>query len=332
MLIWAVDPLTPDSTLIARAAAALRDGRLVAFPTETVYGLGACASSASAVRAVFEAKGRPPTHPLIVHVLDAAMAEAVATRAMPATARALCAAFWPGPLTVVVPRAARLPADVCGGGDTVGVRAPSHPVARALIAALGDGIAAPSANRYQRVSATRAEHVSAGFTDAHEAAIFALLDAGPAHEGIESTVVDCTGDVPAVLRLGALPVAALRAVVPTLVVRAHEVAAEGALHVSPGMAAAHYQPSARVVIVPASRLGEYMYDARNAVLVMSDVTHAGAAAHVRPMPRDARAYAHELYAALHEIDALGAACVVVEEPPQGDAWDAIHDRLRRASS
>lgn len=335
-----VDANAPDAPAtkmaIVEAADFLRRGALVVFPTETVYGLGACASNVEAVRAVFRAKGRPTTHPLIVHVEDVAMAERMATGPMSASARGLCEAFWPGPLTVIVPRAARLPADVAGGGDTVGVRAPSHPIARALIRALGDGIAAPSANRYQRVSATRAEHVVNAFSG-DEVAM--LLDGGASEEGIESTVVDCTGETPRVLRLGAISVEQIRAAIGAVVTDAvHEAVAEKAIHAAPGMAAAHYQPRARLHVLSACDLRaavEHLkpeHEAQHAAaLVIGDAMDLRGIL-VRRMPSEARAYAHALYAALHDLDDAGVEAIYVETPPSGDAWEAIHDRLRRASA
>jgi len=213
--ILVLDPAAPDARGIAEAAALLRAGGLVAFPTETVYGLGANALDAAAVARIFAAKGRPADDPIIVHVAERHDLEAVAAN-VPLVAQALADAFWPGPLTLVVPRGRAIPPIVTAGGDTVGVRMPAHPVALALIAAAGVPVAAPSANPFGRTSPTLAAHVAADLGDR----IDLILDGGPCAVGIESTVVDCTAEPPVVLRPGGIALEALRAVVPGIVVRA----------------------------------------------------------------------------------------------------------------
>jgi L-threonylcarbamoyladenylate synthase len=194
-----VEPLV-DPSLIARAVDVLRDGGLVAFPTETVYGLGADASNAAAVNRIFAAKGRPADHPLIVHLASADSLDAWASAVSP-LARAFAAACWPGPLTIVLRRAARVPDAVTGGLSTVGLRVPSHPVAQALLRAFDGGIAAPSANRFGTVSPTTAAHVRESLGDR----VDLVLDGGPSDVGVESTIVDCSGDTPAILRPGGVP-------------------------------------------------------------------------------------------------------------------------------
>src|SRR5579883_1162410 len=226
----------PAGRAVTEAAEALRAGRLVALPTETVYGLGARAFDERAIALVFAAKGRPTHHPLILHVLDERQARELAAR-WPDAASRLAGAFWPGPLTLVVDRAAHVPASVAGGGPSIAVRAPAHPVARALIAALGEPIAAPSANRYQGLSPTTAQHVVKQLGDA----VDLVLDAGECDAGIESTVVDVRVDPARVLRPGALDLAALRRVLPDVQARVERV--EGAQpRLSPGMEARHYAP------------------------------------------------------------------------------------------
>lgn len=327
-----VDPVAPAPEAIAEAAAVLRAGGLVAFPTETVYGLGARALDAAAVRAVFEAKGRPPGHPLIAHVLDEAGARRL-SREWTDRASRLARAFWPGPLTLIVPRSDVVPPDVTGGGEGVGVRAPRHPVARALIAALGrdEAIAAPSANRYQSLSPTTAAHVLkslAGRVDL-------VLDGGSCDAGIESTVVDARGDVARVLRPGAVGVAELRAVEPDLEVVAAAVA-EGAERASPGLDVRHYAPRARLVVADsrdaalraaAAARGE---GARAGVVLRGEPPAADALADVITLPDDAKRWEASLFATLHALDDAGCDVIVVERPPPDDeAWLAVADRLRR---
>ena len=322
-----------NAAAIARAVAILRAGGLVAFPTETVYGLGARALDPQALARVFTAKGRPTTHPLIAHVLGADDAQAFAAVWSPAAAR-LAEAFWPGPLTLVVPRAAHVPLALTGGGPSVGLRAPAHPVARALLAALGEPIAAPSANRYQGLSPTTAAHVAASLGDR----VDLILDGGPCAAGIESTVVDVTGEAPVVLRLGALDVPTLAAVVPDLLDFTLRDVPEAAARPSPGMDRRHYAPRARLVLAPSR--GAAIAEARSRVamgertgLLLAaplDGAPLPAGASVRALGTEPRAYAHALFAALHELDA--EVQVIVAEPPvEGPAWRAIADRLRRAS-
>jgi len=322
-----VDPAAPDAARIARAAALLRDGQLVAFPTETVYGLGARAHDADAVAGIFAAKGRPAWNPLIVHVLDVTAAQGV-VRAWPDSAARLAAAFWPGPLTLVLPRDfSRVPLAVTAGGDAVAVRAPSHPVARALLAAAGLPVAAPSANRFQALSPVSAAHVLKSLGGR----IPMVLDGGRCGRGIESTVVDLTGPTAVVLRYGALSLAALAAVLPEITARVE--VREGAT-ASPGTALRHYAPRARLVVVsPHEVVG-----ARDALAAAC----AGAVAVLRrggaqgpwdrALPADPEGYAAALYDTLHALDDAGAAAVVVEAPPDAPGWEAVRDRLRRAET
>ena len=286
--------------MIPAAVATLRRGGLVAFPTETVYGLGADAADPLAVRRIFAAKGRPATNPLIVHVASASIARRYATD-WPAAADRLAAAFWPGPLTIVLRRNASIADEVSAGRGTVGLRVPNHPVALELLAAFDGPVAAPSANRANHVSPTTADHVRAELGGR----VDLVLDGGPCAVGIESTVVDLTGVRPALLRPGGVSRAQLEAVVgPVDVV--HGSAA------SPGQGSRHYAP-----VTPA-----YRFDAGDPLPVGAAVLRCG---------DDPAAYARGLYRSLRELDGRGAAAICVEMPPDEPAWAAVRDRLMRAT-
>lgn len=321
---------------VQAAAAALAAGELVAFPTETVYGLGARADDDAAVARIFAAKGRPADHPLIVHVAYADDAQAFATE-LPAAARQLMAAFWPGPLTLIVPRRADRGAAASGGQASIGLRMPSHPLALALLQqarALGVlGVAAPSANRFGRVSPTTAAHVQAEFGPA-----LRVLDGGPCAVGIESTIVDCTRAHPVLLRPGGIDREAIAAVLgqPLRERDADAPRASGTLE-------AHYAPNARVRLFadapalaaalaaasttppgaePPAALAVY---SRSAVPLPPGVL-------ARRMPAEPAAAAHELFAALREFDAAGVVHIWVEQPPPTPAWEGVRDRLARAAA
>ena len=321
-VIRAVDPAAPAGPALTEAAALIRAGGLVAFPTETVYGLGANALDPEAVRGIFAAKGRPSTNPVIVHVTDAAAAHAL-VRAWPEEAQACAARWWPGPLTLVLPRAGHIPDEVTAGLDGVAVRVPAHPVARALIAAAERPIAAPSANRSNALSPTMAQHVVRGLGDR----VSLILDGGPCEVGLESTVLDLTGPVPTVLRPGGVSVDELRALLGEVRIRESSVG-DAVARSSPGMMARHYAPRARVVrfreslpATPEAQWGALVLRAR------------APGAHLTcSMPADPGAYARAFYAALHDIDEAGCAVVFIEEPPEGEAWRAVRDRLTRAAA
>lgn len=321
---------------IAAAIALLRRGRLVAFPTETVYGLGADALDASAVEAVFRAKGRPAGNPLIVHVVDEAMARRVCAR-WPAAASTLVARFWPGPLTLVVPKAACVPDVVTAGGATVAVRCPSHPLTLALLETLGSPLVGPSANRSGHVSPTCAEHVRESFG---EDEVF-VLDGGACVGGIESTVLDLTGDPPRVLRPGLVSREAIAEVLGVPVADepggGHAEATEPAR--SPGMMRSHYAPSAPTRLLDAAALPEVLRSCRGNgfAAVLGPEASAVEPPHRRiVMPAAPEAYAARIYAALREADRLAPAAILIVKPwPQGrpaGLWRAIADRLERASS
>ncbi len=324
----------PDPGVIARAADVLRRGGLVAFPTETVYGLGANALDAAAVARIFKAKGRPERNPLIVHVLDAAQAHSLAT--WTPAAESVAARFWPGPLTLVLRKSDAVPEMVTAGGSTVALRAPSHPVARALLAECGLPIAAPSANRSSAVSATRAEHV----LRALDGRIDLILDGGATSGGIESTVLSLVEAQPRLLRPGLLPVDELEAIVGTIN-RAKIADPGSAALAAPGMLERHYAPNGQLEIAPDdgySRVLELVRSRhrvgwlRFALKEASSQPFAIDRLRVYIMPRDAAGYGARLYDVLHELDAWAADRIVVELPPSDDAWLAIHDRLTRAAA
>lgn len=328
------DPNEPGPQLLAHAASILRRGGLVAFPTETVYGLGANALDAAAVGRIFAAKGRPSFNPLIVHVASAQAARELATH-WPEHAQALAEAFWPGPLTLVLPKRALVPDVVTAGLASVALRVPAHPVARALLEAAGIPVAAPSANRYTELSPTTAAHVERALGDRVEL----ILDGGPTRVGIESTVVDLTGEVPVLLRPGTLSPAALRAVVGTIEVPRDPAPADPtAPRPSPGLVGRHYAPRARVQLFDGSdRAGAGALAERAAAtgavvgaLLLSPLP--APLDHAVLMPGEAGAYAHALYAALHELDDAGCTLVLVERVPEDEAWAGVRDRLERSAT
>ncbi|MGC8521954.1 MAG: L-threonylcarbamoyladenylate synthase [Steroidobacteraceae bacterium] len=309
------------------AVRALRAGELVAFPTETVYGLGADAGNSQAVRRIFALKGRPARHPVIVHLHDVGQLPEWA-REVPPAARRLAEQFWPGPLTLVLPRCAAVDDSVTGGQDTVALRVPAHPVAQQLLSAFGGGIAAPSANRYGRLSPTRAEHVREEFGDA----VKLVLDGGDCPIGLESTIVAFQHGAARLLRPGRITAADIRALIGELA-----IGADLASPRVPGSTAAHYAPTTPLSIVAAEQIDAHSAalarDGRRiAVLAwrapraaVPSVTWIDAAAH-------APQYGHDLYAHLRRLDKGGFERILVQEVPEGEAWAAIRDRLRRAAA
>ncbi|HXG42513.1 MAG TPA: L-threonylcarbamoyladenylate synthase [Dehalococcoidia bacterium] len=324
-----VDPERPTAEAIAEAARVLRAGGLVAFPTETVYGLGADALSAEAVARIFAAKGRPADNPLIVHVGSPEEVGRVA-REVPPLARHLMERFWPGPLTLVLPRSPVVPLATTGGLDTVAVRMPSHPVALALVRVAGVPVAAPSANRSGRPSPTRAEHV---LEDLGEA-VDLVLDGGPCPVGVESTVVDITGPVPVVLRPGGLPKEAIEEALgrPVQLGAGPEMARR-----SPGTRYRHYAPSAPLVIVAPQELVPVVRGLlEEGKLVGLLARHDPGVRHERLrsriVPGGLRAYARELFDALRSLDGEGCQVIVAEAVEEQGLGLAVMDRLRRASA
>jgi L-threonylcarbamoyladenylate synthase len=310
-----------------RAAALLREGGLVAFPTETVYGLGADAGNPAAVARIFDAKRRPPDHPVIVHVLDISAALRWSSD-FPPSARSLAEAFWPGPLTLIVPRAQDVHDIVTGGQSSVGLRAPSHPVARALLTEFGGGIAAPSANRFGHVSPTTAAHVAEDLG----AAVDLILDGGACAIGIESTIVAFTSDPPMLLRPGGIPVDAIAAVLGTA-----PSAADATAPRASGTLASHYATRTPAQLVAADALRAelaQLEDRDESVAVLARVAQ-------RPddfdgvwtvAPHEPRDYARLLYANLRALDHADADAILIEQVPDDAAWAAIRDRLARATA
>ena len=335
-----VDPTDPHPAVIARAAACLRRGGLVAFPTETVYGLGVHALDRAAVLKLFAAKGRPANDPLIVHVAAIDDIASLVTE-MPQSARDLAARFWPGPLTLVLRRSSAVPTEVTAGLDTVAIRIPSHPVARALIHAAHIPVAAPSANLFSRPSPTTADHVLADLKDR----IDILLDAGPAPVGVESTVLDLSVAPPTVLRPGAVSIEMLRQVVPDVGLRT--TSAPAAAMPSPGLLSKHYAPRAPLTLyegerVPALRLllrdAETLIDHGNTVVVLAFTEDIEALRDlsVRVVElgreRNPAEVAARLYAALRECDEIGGDRILARTLTSNHALStAVQDRLRRAA-
>ncbi|MEU7823209.1 L-threonylcarbamoyladenylate synthase [Catellatospora sp. NPDC049133] len=312
---------------IERAADVLRAGGLVALPTETVYGLGADAENPAAVARVFQAKGRPPSHPLIVHLGSAEQLADWAEDVTP-TARRLAEHFWPGPLTLVLRRGRRVPLEVTGGLETVALRVPDHPVARALLAAFGGGVAAPSANRFGSVSPTTADHVRAELGDA----VDYVLDGGPCEVGVESTIVGVTGDTVTLLRPGGVTREDLEAVLNGPVA----VPSDSPVRV-PGQHPSHYAPRARVVLVGPEQVVAEAERAQQqghlvGVFLPPDVAGADVKAHATiTVPSSSAAYARGLYGFLRELDQAGCDLIVASLPVEQGLGLAIANRLRRAA-
>ncbi|MGB0128393.1 MAG: L-threonylcarbamoyladenylate synthase [Rhodocyclaceae bacterium] len=319
---------------IAEAAALLRRGEIVAFPTETVYGLGADALNAAAVAKIFAAKERPADHPLIIHLPGNAQLEHWA-RDVPGAAQRLAAALWPGPLTLILKRHSRVPAIVSGGQDTVGLRVPDHPVARELLAQFGSGIAAPSANRFGRISPTTAEHVRQELGSR----VPLVLDGGPCTVGIESTILDLSTPAWRILRPGAVGADEIVDILgrPLRPVEEEDESDETLPRVS-GSLPGHYAPRTPLLMVPPAALL-----AEVAARLAQGLNFAVLGRNVSPAPgqyhgvlwqraiTDPAGYAHDLYAHLRALDAAQVDLIMVEEPPRSDAWMAVNDRLARAA-
>ena len=326
-----VNTESPDPELIAEAAAVLRSGGLVAFPTETVYGLGASALDATAVARIFRVKSRPANNPIIVHVGDAAAAQAVAAT-WPAAAVQLSQRFWPGPLTLVLPKRPEVPDIVTAGAPTVAVRVPVHPVALALLNKAAVPVAAPSANRSARLSPTTADHVLASL----DGVIDMVLDAGPCPVGVESTVVDLTTEPPRLLRPGHITPAEIAKAIGPITLAAPWAGGDQPL-TSPGMMARHYAPRAPLELVTGDAPERIALLCQSGKKVGWLKLGPGKVANLPGlmcvnMPADPVAYAARLYAELHALDDVGATRIIVDMPPDGEAWLAVRDRLRRASS
>ena len=337
-------PVSLASPDVAAAVAVLRRGGLVAFPTETVYGLGADAANPAAVGRIFAVKGRPRNHPLIVHLAEATAIKRWAAD-IPPDAWTLAEAFWPGPLTLILPRADRVPDAVTGGAGTVGLRVPAQPLALELLEAFGGGIAAPSANRFGRVSPTTAAHVRADLgTD-----VDLVLDGGPCAVGVESTIVDLSRGAPRVLRLGSLSVEALSEVLGHPLdarvatagsghdARVDLEGGEADMTPAPGTLPSHYAPEARVEVLAAEAVADrartlLAQDRRVGVLAPRRITGLPAGTEALPPAGAAAAYAQCLYQRLREADRRGLDVLLAVPPPETGIGAAVADRLRRAAS
>jgi L-threonylcarbamoyladenylate synthase len=339
---------------IGAATQALRAGRLIGLPTETVYGLAADADNATAVAGIFSAKGRPADHPLIVHVaaFDGGMS-GVAHYAgrVPSFAQQLMSAFWPGPLTLILPRREGVGAAAAGGQNSIGLRCPAHPVAQAVLSALRQpegaepvvwGLAAPSANRFGRISPTTAQHVADEFADAPD---LLILDGGPCEVGIESTIIDCTRGAPVLLRPGAITSEQVAAACGRALISPEELEAQGeqAPRAS-GTLESHYAPNATVRLMDAKALQQALDmlgtdvdkssgpDKSIAIYSRVALKSKSRQIEMRRMPSDAAVAAHELFSVLRELDALRVKLIWVESPPDTVAWDGVRDRLQRAAA
>ena len=328
--ILSVNPYTILDDKIQAATALLRAGETVAFPTETVYGLGADASNPLAVRKIFEIKGRPDYHPLIVHIAATSQLSDWA-RGIPDAAWRLAAAFWPGPLTLILQRSSQVPNEVTGGQDTVGLRVPDHPIATALLHAFGGGIAAPSANRFGQVSPTTAQHVH----DKLGSRVGMILDGGPCRIGVESTIVSLAHGDAVLLRPGGLSIEAIEDTLNKKILLAQPAAPKVR---APGMLVSHYAPTTPIEIHQvdelwrrASLLANLGY--KVAVLKLSDENTCISSSGITSfqMPLQADEYGHDLYATLHRIDHVSFDHLLVETPPATQEWVAINDRMRRAA-
>lgn len=314
---------------ISQAAAHIRAGELVAFPTETVYGLGADASNDAAVAKIFVAKGRPADHPLIVHIASQAQVLDYAS-SLPLFAKALIATFWPGPLTVILPRKPGAATAAAGGQDSIGLRCPAHPLALAFLKECGTGVAGPSANKFGRVSPTTAQHVAQEFGEA-----LMVLDGGPCTVGIESSIVDCTRGQPVLLRPGVLTRAQLSAACGETVLSADDQPDDAPR--APGTLESHYAPNAKVRLMEAKAIQTALdllgADAAHIAIYARSIVRIKST-HVlyRRMPDDALATAEQLFAVLRDFDAKGAKLIWIEPVPEAAEWDGVRDRLGRAAS
>jgi L-threonylcarbamoyladenylate synthase len=312
---------------IDAAVQALRDGELVAFPTETVYGLGANAQNPAAVRKIFEAKGRPVSHPVIVH-LDSPKYLHRWVREVPEICLKIAERFWPGPLTMVLPRAANVHDIVTGGQDTVAIRVPAHPMAQQLLTAFGGGIAAPSANRYGRLSPTRAEHVRDELGDA----VKIVLDGGECQIGLESTIIQCDATQVRLLRPGAVTASQLREVAGDL-----QMGPDLESPRVPGSTPSHYAPSTPMMIVPTGEIDAQaaaLSEGGRRIAVLAQRLPLKAHKYVTWINAGRRpdVFAHDLYANLRTLDKAACAQILVQDVPDDERWDAVRDRLMRAAS
>lgn len=325
------DPQTSEA--IQKAAEHLKEGRLVAFPTETVYGLGGRADVSSTVESIYRAKGRPSTNPLIVHVTDISAAKKY-VQAWPDAAEKLAQKYWPGPLTLVLPSNGTLPDQVRAGQSTIALRVPMHPVAQALLKVSGLAIAAPSANRSGHISPSRAEHVLRSLREP----IAMILDGGPSDVGVESTIVDVSGKTPMLLRHGQITAQEIEETLGTKIQVFKGAVSDDKARPSPGMSSRHYAPEARVVlfddnewaIISEELKRNFDQNKKSALLLLSQ--KKSDAGWIKQMPKDPKGYMREIYNALHEAEEQGCEFLAIELPPATPDWSAVHDRLHRAAT
>lgn len=323
-------PVFADDAAIDYAVELLRKGHLVAFPTETVYGLGADATNAEAVRKIFKAKGRPADHPLIVHLADQDQLPHWALH-VPDMAKLLADRFWPGPLAMILNKKPEVPLVVTGGQQTVGLRVPDHPVALHLLRKFGGGIAAPSANRFCRISPTQAYHVEEELGDD----VDLILDGGPCQVGVESTIIDLSGQCPRLLRPGKITRHEIENLLQTELISAQRQ--EQSDIRAPGLMAVHYAPVTQALLCSAAQITEAARQYTNrgkriGLLAYRQAIPSSTQMHQIKMPEQAEDYAQALYAALRELDHLQLDRILVEQPPEGESWQAINDRLRKATA
>jgi L-threonylcarbamoyladenylate synthase len=315
--------------IIKAAAEILHNGGLVSFPTETVYGLGADASNEAAVRKIFAAKERPYDHPLIVHLADLSQLSRWAREVSPA-AQKLAEAFWPGPLTMILKKQPEVLDIVTGHQDSIGLRIPRHPIAKAILQEFGGGIAAPSANKFTHISPTTAEAVREELGDK----VDLILDGGECAVGLESTIIDLSHDTPVILRPGMITAEMLEKVLGTPV----KIVQKETLTVrAPGSHHLHYAPVTATIVLSAANIPDFLYSLQPDDLPAALVTHSQTdfpelkKIHRVKLPADAADYAHDLYRTLRALDNLHFQCIVIEDVPEEHEWDAIRDRLNKAS-
>jgi L-threonylcarbamoyladenylate synthase len=316
---------TPDS--IGKAAELLRQGELVAFPTETVYGLGADARNPEAVAKVFVAKGRPQDHPLIVHLGTASELPDWAAF-VPEQAQLLAAAFWPGPLTMILSKKAEIPEAVTGGQNTIALRVPANQVAQDLLLRFGSGIAAPSANRYGRISPTQAGHVA----DEFGSNITCILDGGPCAIGVESTIIDLSGKQPALLRPGRISLSQLKSILQTEILQGKHSQTR-----APGMLASHYAPNTTAKLCQSQALPKIvdvlLSEGKNiGLLTLTPALVTGDCRHNISLTENSAHYETELYSALRKLDKLNLDLILIEQPPDNETWSTVLDRLTKAAA
>lgn len=320
--------LPANNADIKHAAQLLQQGRLVAFPTETVYGLGADASNPCAVNRIFQAKGRPADHPLIVHISNIDKLNDWAIN-IPEAAKILATHFWPGPLALILNKQPGVLLEVTGGQDTVGLRVPNHPIALALLKTFNGGIAAPSANRFCRISPTQSNHVKAELGNK----VDFILEGGSCQVGVESTIIDLSGDNPTLLRPGHIT----RLEIETLLDTELSINSQQTEIRAPGMMALHYAPTTLAKIYPSELLpaivGKLCYDRKKiGLLSYKQQLNINSQVSIINMPKEANTYAQNLYAALRELDSLQLDLILIEQPPESELWQAINDRLFKATS